>query len=142
MIRMKTAKYYAILFSLVLSLSATSSNAATPPSLPSGTSVNGHLVGAGASAPTVAGASCGTPILTLGSSDLAGQFQAKGASTCAVTFGNAFASQPFCIVQDGTTIADSGFTFTTSGTKTTGFTMGTTVLNDFITWICIGQLGN
>ena len=112
--------------------------------IPGGSIVNGHLTaGLGTQAiPTVAGASCGTPVLTAGSTDFAGQFQAKGTSTCALTFGKSFTAQPFCIVQDGTTIADSGFTFNASGGKTIGFTMGTTVSNDFITWICIGQQNN
>jgi hypothetical protein len=74
-----------------------------------------------------------------GSTDFVGQFQAKGTTACTVTFGTA---KPFCLIQDQTTISDSPYTFATSGTKTTGFTMTATVSNDFITWICIGQAGN
>lgn len=107
------------------------------PNLPNGTVINGHLVaGLGTGAiPTVGGASCGTPVLTAGSTDFAGQFQAKGTSTCAVTFGKAFAFQPFCVVVDETTAS----TYTYSKT---GITMGTTVSNDLINWICVGQQGN
>jgi hypothetical protein len=81
-------------------------------------------------------------VLTAGDTDFVGQFQAEGTTTRTVTFGTAFASKPFCLIQDQTTISDSPYTFTTSGTKTTGFTMTATVSNDFITWICIGQAGN
>lgn len=118
--------------------------AQTPPTLPDGTTLGGHITAAPGQTgvPTVAGASCGTPVLTAGSSDTAGQFQAKGIATCALTFGKAFASQPFCIVQDQTTPADSIFSYSTSGTKTTGFVVTATVLNDFVNWLCIGQQGN
>jgi hypothetical protein len=108
-----------------------------------GTPVNGHLTASPyIASPTVAGASCGTPVLTPGAADFAGEFQAKGTTTCAVTFGAYFTSKPFCVVQDETTPADSGFTFVTSGSKYTGFLMGTTASNDFVSWHCIGQVGN
>lgn len=124
-----------LILALVLSALASVAWAQTPPALPNGTVFNGHAVSAGSAPPTVGGASCGTPVLTPNSTDLAGQFQAKGTTTCAVTFGTAFASQPFCVVSDETTAAT--YTYTK-----TAITMGTTVSNDLINWICIGQLGN
>jgi hypothetical protein len=105
--------------------------------LQDGTLVFGHLAVSGQPPPTVGGASCGTPVLTAGSSDMAGQFQAKGTSTCAVTFGKAFATGtvPFCVVVDETTAS----TYTVTRT---GFTMGTTVSNDYINWTCWGTAAN
>lgn len=122
---------------ILLLLSVSLACAQTPPILPNGTVVGGHLVGSlgTTSVPVLSGASCGTPVLTPGSTDFAGQFQAKGTTTCVVTFGTAFASQPFCVVSDETTAAT--YTYTK-----TAISMGTTVINDLINWICIGQIGN
>lgn len=135
----------AMLASLSLATTAFAQGAMpTPPTLPDGTAVAGHLtasLGSGA-VPVLSGASCGTPVLTAGSTDFAGTFQSKGIATCKVTFGKAFANTPFCVVQNATTPADAVFTFSTSGTTTTGFTMGTTVINDLVTWHCVGQQGN
>lgn len=129
---------------LLMLLGAVPAKAQQPPSLPDGTVITGHIVATpgNAGAPTVAGASCGSPVLTAGSTDLAGEFQAKGTTTCAVTFGKAFASTPFCEVHNRTTPGDAAYTYATSGTTTTGFTMGTTASNDFIVWHCFGQQGN
>lgn len=132
-----------IIAALLLSTSlAFAQSTSTPPSFPNGSVFNGHIVSAGSAPPTVGGASCGAPVLSANATDLAGQFQAKGTSTCAVTFGTPFAAQPSCVVQDATTPADSGYTFTTSGTKITGILMGPTATNDLISWICVGLFGN
>lgn len=103
-----------------------------------GTMVIGWLStsnGIGANAPTVAGASCGTPVLTPGSTDFAGEFQAKGTSTCKLTFGKAKTVKPFCLVVDNTTA--STYTY-----DTTGITMGTTVSNDLISYNCVNTSNN
>lgn len=105
-----------------------------------GSVVQGYLTtqpsgNAGAPAPTVAGASCGVPVLTQGSTDFAGSFQAKGTSTCKLTFGTVKVTAPACTVVDATTAS----TYTVS---TTGITMGTTVSNDFIYYTCVNYAGN
>lgn len=79
--------------------------------------------------PTVAGASCGVPVLTPGSTDTAGEFQAKGTTTCKLTFGTAKTKKPFCVAVDATTA--STYTY-----DNTGITMGTTVSNDLISYHC------
>ena len=103
--------------------------------LQNNTLVFGHLAAGASLPPTVAGASCGTPVLTAGSTDFVGQFQAKGTSTCALTFGTAYTAAPFCVVVDETTA--STYTYTR-----TAITMGTTVSNDFVNYICVATTGN
>lgn len=106
--------------------------------LPSGSIIAGRIGvsnSIAAPAPTVAGASCGTPVLTAGSTDTAGEFQAKGTSTCKLTFGTAKIKKPFCSAVDSTTA--STFTY-----DNTGITMGTTVSNDLISYVCFDTTQN
>lgn len=134
---------FAIIVTFSLLAILTPAVAQSPPSLPDGTTFSGHAVAGGGQIPppTLGGGACGSPVLTPGSTDMAGQFQAKGIA-CAIVFGKPFASQPFCIVQDITTPADSIYTFGTSGTQTIGIVITTTVINDFVSWICFGRQGN
>lgn len=106
--------------------------------LPSNSGIIGHLraINDTGKIPTVGGGSCGSPVLTAGSTDFAGEFQAKGTSTCVLTFGTAYASKPFCNVNNSTTPADNVYTYTAAA-----ITMGTTVSNDLITYQCVGKSG-
>lgn len=105
--------------------------------LQDGSTVQGHLVAAtppGGAPPTVANCT-----LTAGSTDMIGGCAATAAAGVAVTFNKPFAKAPFCVVLDHTT--SSGNALAVEPT-TTGFTLGTTVNADKISWICMGQVGN
>ena len=77
--------------------------------------------------------------LNAASTDMAGSCAATATSGVAIAFSKAFASAPFCVVLDHTTA--SGNALATEPT-TTGFTMGTTVSGDKISWVCLGRPGN
>lgn len=46
--------------------------------------------------------SCGTGTLATGSSDMAGEFTATGATGCTLTFASAYATAPSCVVTEET----------------------------------------
>lgn len=99
--------------------------------------VAGHLlsaIGSGA-APTLG--TCGTGAVTANSTDNAGEVTATGATSCAVVFGAAFTSQPFCVATDNTTAAGLKLAYTAA----TGFTVTGLTSSDAFTYICLGQTG-
>lgn len=59
-----------------------------------------RLIANNTSVPVIS--ACGTGTLATGSSDMAGEFTATGATGCTLTFGTAYASAPSCTVTEET----------------------------------------
>lgn len=93
-----------------------------------------HVVSDGGTIPTVT--SCSTGAVGAGSTDVAGNATATGATACTVTFGTAWTTKPTCALTDNTTAAGLKAVVTTTTIAVTGLTSG-----DAFSWICIGQAG-
>ena len=94
-----------------------------------------HLAASQTTVPTVG--TCGTGAALTGSTDVAGQVHATGATACTMTFNVAYSSQPFCVATDNTTAAGLKVTYSTGVSITvTGLTSG-----DTFSYVCVGQTG-
>jgi hypothetical protein len=77
---------------------------------------------------------CTNGVITAGSTDFSGQVTAASAATCAVVFGQAFATAPRCTAGLGTTNAGPVFF---SAVTTTGFTWNQAATATTFNWICV-----
>ena len=84
-------------------------------------------------APTLS--SCGTGSITVGSGDMVGDVTATGATSCTITFNQAWTSAPFCMITEVTT-AGSG---RVSASSTTAFTVASLTSGDRFLYHCFGR---
>jgi hypothetical protein len=105
---------------------------ATPPRV----GISAHLE-AGARANALPTASiCGAAV-DAGSTDFAGTITNVGTTTCTITFGQAYAAAPACVVTDQTTNRATMATVTT----TTAITITGITAADRLSWICVARSG-
>lgn len=100
---------------------------------------NGHLTCRQATKPTIS-CSAGSPTVTDGSCDFAGQFVAGAlATSCTVTFNRAYSNIPFGCVANGQSVATA---MRVTPTRTTMVFTSATALDmagATINWVCIGN---
>jgi len=94
-----------------------------------------RLIANNASAPAVS--SCGTGAIATGSSDMAGEVTATGATGCTLTFGTAFASTPSCVTLNETAPSRAY----TVAVTTTAITLASLTAGDKVSWICMAKAG-
>ena len=94
-----------------------------------------RIIGAGTTVPVVS--ACGTGALTAGSTDTAGAFNTTGGAICTLTFGQAWATVPTCVVTElGANLATRVVTLSTTALAISGGTSGGSY-----TYICFGKQG-
>jgi len=100
-----------------------------------------HVTTGNGSGVTPALSSCGTsPSLTTGSSDTAGKFTmgTSASNACTLTFGTAYTTAPFCVVQNATTGAGA---FSATVSATTIVIGGTAADSSVFFYHCTGPSG-
>lgn len=80
---------------------------------------------------------CGTGTLTTGSSDMAGEFTATGATGCTLTFGQAYATAPSCSVTEET-VNTAARTTTVSNTA---LVVAAGTSGSKYSYVCVGKAG-
>lgn len=100
--------------------------------------VQGHLVATGGTAPALTSCGTGSPAIT--GTDLAGVVtMGTSATGCVITFAQAFALAPFCVVTwIATPLASQSYV--TSATAIT--VTQTSTSGNKLQYVCIGQPGN
>lgn len=94
-----------------------------------------RIIAGGTSVPVIS--ACGTGAFATGSSDTAGTFTATGATGCTLTFGQAWATAPTCVVNELTAnTAARSFTVSATALVVAGGASGSTW-----TYICVGKAG-
>jgi hypothetical protein len=94
---------------------------------------NRHFNASGGNNPPTLG-TCTAGVITAGSTDFSGQVTGATAATCAVVFGQAYATAPRCLVTPNN--ATAATTFVTAA-ATTGFTFNQTATTTTFNWICV-----
>lgn len=95
----------------------------------------GHVTSVALTPPPL-GTNC---TIVAGSTDFFGSCAATATAAVAVAWGKVYNAAPRCVVLDQTTFSGNALA---AGPTTTGFTMGTTVVADKISWICVGGVSN
>jgi len=78
--------------------------------------------------------SCAGFALTTGSSDIAGKVTFTSATSCSITFANAFTNAPFCVVSPGSAASTHD-----AVTSTTGLAVTFGTANTSMQWHCFGS---
>jgi hypothetical protein len=94
-----------------------------------------RIIASSTSVPVVSG--CGTGTLAAGSSDTAGTFTATGATGCTLTFGQAYASAPSCVVTELTINTAAR----TTAVSTTALVVAAGGSGSTYTYVCMSKAG-
>ncbi len=78
---------------------------------------------------------CGTGSVTTGSTDVAGQIVATGATACTVTFAVAYGTAAFCTITDDTTVGKGIIT----AQSASAFTVSSLTSGDTFQYVCGGK---
>jgi len=93
------------------------------------------IIGANASAPAVS--ACGSGALGTGSSDMAGDVTATGATGCTLTFGRAYATAPSCVFTN-LTVPSRAYTVAVTAAS---ITLASLTAADKVAYVCIAKAG-